>query len=736
MLSHELSHDATGMRQPLTIMAAASGERFFEAFPARLPGLLAATLKQEVINMSFDLPVSGSASLEITKLVHDIWYSEAVKAGIGFDGFDPVGTLAERIAWARGVGLDIGSGLSRFSSKLQHSTAAQITDCTVFAARNRIYLPPEFVSVDEAVSGRKTRRDGLERTLKILEGKLADVLLVFKVSRLFRVAYRGFQFFQEDVVEEGLRAISISQGIDTTDEKTWKQLAYLHGIMDEMLISTIADHVRSSIADLFRQGYATGALPVGFRPKVIPGAPLTNRGRPRTAPEVDPAAKDLIIQHFQWIREGMPIMRGWRRWVASNGPCDPRSVNGRMSYGAYRRMLINPRLTGVWAFGRTRSVWSSKRDYARKVDQPETEVITIRSEELRIVSDELYFTVQEKVMGLKTGPRGPKRRKTVQLWDLVTDCFFCALCSTPDDPVRFHQAGTNGLGMRCKHGALCDALTVIRRQEAVCAVCARLCELLLQDGELVDRVVSGAVRLDAAGDCSVQDEIAQRNRKIVALSNKVEDLMELTGEGSEEERARTKAKIREAQLKKASEELLRSQLLKKLNEQPEPITPERARDLLDDLTGLLSAGAAGELGEDVIYRAADVFRQLVGGRIFVHVERRAARKRTNVYGAFRPDLLATLQKALAITPSESATAGAEERVWLRKRPKRDCLAERVYQLFDIEKKSYREIAKILQAEGENINSGVVWQIRQRYYEMMGLPVPTRTYAPRRPGGST
>ena len=684
--------------------------------------------------MDFDLPVSGSASLEIANMVHEIWYNEAAKIGITFDGFDPLGTLAERIAWARGMGLDVGSALSRFSSKLQHSTAAQITDCVLYAAKHNIYLPPEFVCVDEAVSGRKTRRDGLDRVKAILHGKLANVLLVFKVSRLFRVAYRGFQFFQEEVVEEGLRAISISQGIDTADEKTWKQLAYLHGIMDEMLLSSIADHVRSGIADLFRQGYVTGALPVGFRAKVIPGAPLTNRGKPRTVPEVDPAAKDLIIQHFQWIRDAMPIRQGWRRWVAANGPCDPRSVNGRMSYGAYRRMLSNPRLTGVWAFGRTRSVWSSKRDYARKVDQPETEVITIRSEELRIVSDELYFAVQERLMGLKKGPRGPKRRKTIHLWDLVTDCFYCAHCSTPDDLVRFHQAGANGHGMRCKNGALCGAQTVVRRQEAVCAICTRLGELLLQDSDLVDRVVNGAVRLDAAGDCSLQDQIAQRERKIAVLNNKIDDLTEMAGVGSAEERARLKDKVREAQLTKASEEVARSQLLNKLQEQAEPITPERARGLLMDLMGLLSAGASGELGEDVIYRAADVFRQLVGGRVLVHVERRAARKRTNVYGAFGPDLLRTLKKALAIAPSESVTAGVEERVWLRKRPKRDCLAERVYQLYDIEKKGYREIATILQAEGENINSGVVWQIRQRYYEMMGWPAPSRTYAPRRPGG--
>lgn len=680
--------------------------------------------------MDFDLPVSGSASMEIAKLVHEIWFAEASKAGIEFDGFDPLGTLAERIAWARGMGLDIGAALSRFSSKLQHSTAAQITDCTMFAGRNRIYLPPEFVCVDEAVSGRKTRRDGLERMKAILQGKFADVLLVFKVSRLFRVAYRGFQFFQEEVVEEGLRAISISQGIDTADEKTWKQLAYLHGIMDEMLLSSIADHVRSGIADLFRKGYVTGALPVGYRPKVVPGAPPTLRGKARTTPEVDPAARDLIIQHFGWMRDGMPIRQGWRRWVTANGPCDPRSINGRMSYGAYRRLLGNPRLMGVWAFGRTKSVWSSKRDYARKVEQPEADVITIQSEELRIVSDELYFAVQERLMSLKKGARGPKRRKIAHLWDLVTDCFYCAHCSSPDNPVRFHQAGANGHGMRCKHGALCGALSVVRRQEAVVAICERLRELLLQDGELVDRVIAGAVKLDAAGDPGAQEEVSQLDKQLAALSKKIEDLSEMAGEGSEQDRTRLKAKVRETQLKKAGLDVMRARLIKSLDDQEEPITAGRARALLDDFTNLLAAAAAGELGEDLIYRAADVFRQLVGGRIMVHVEPRASRKRTNVFGAFRPNLLGPFQKACAVPMSESASAAGEERVWLRKRPKRDCLAERVHQLMDVEKKSYREAAKILQAEGENINSGVVWQIHQRYYEMMGLPAPTRHYRPR------
>ncbi|MCY2995963.1 MAG: recombinase family protein [Planctomycetota bacterium] len=195
--------------------------------------------------MTHVLPTAGSASPDLVQLIQQTWLESAARAGIDLTGFDPAASLVDRLAWAHSKSLEIGTVLSRFSSKLQHSTTAQVQDCVQFAANHGIYVPPEYICVDEGVSGRKSRRDGLDRVKLILEHKCARVLLVFKVSRLFRVAYRGFQFFQEEVVEEDLRAISVSQGIDTAEEKTWKQLAYLHGIMDEMLLTTIADHVRS-----------------------------------------------------------------------------------------------------------------------------------------------------------------------------------------------------------------------------------------------------------------------------------------------------------------------------------------------------------------------------------------------------------------------------------------------------------------------------------------------------------
>ena len=240
-------------------------------------------------------------------------------------GFDPASTLEVRIAWAIAQAYEIGTIYSRFSTKLQHSTEDQVRECIQWAARNRIYVPPELISVDEWVKGKQIQRAGLDRTKAILGERLAKVLLVYKASRLFRQAGKGYQFINEDVVEEGLRAVIVSQGIDTNDLKTWKLQLQFHGIMDDMLLDAIADHVSSGLTGLFMKNWTTGAIGIGYRRKVITGAPLTNRERPSTMPEVDPEAAKLIREHAQLLLNGMSVREGVRRWNAAGGPVDPRA---------------------------------------------------------------------------------------------------------------------------------------------------------------------------------------------------------------------------------------------------------------------------------------------------------------------------------------------------------------------------------------------------------------------------
>jgi hypothetical protein len=122
------------------------------------------------------LPAAGAATEEVASKSHQWWIDAAAKAGIDLTGFDPAAPLLARIAWAEQASLDIATVLSRYSSKIQHSTEAQVQHNVEYAAWHRFYPPPEFVCVDEAVKGRRVRRDGLDRVEAILSARKAKVL--------------------------------------------------------------------------------------------------------------------------------------------------------------------------------------------------------------------------------------------------------------------------------------------------------------------------------------------------------------------------------------------------------------------------------------------------------------------------------------------------------------------------------------------------------------------------------
>jgi site-specific DNA recombinase len=680
----------------------------------------------------------GAASADICRQAYEHWLKCAREAGIDLAGFDPTATLETRIAWAHSRGLDIAAILARYSSKMQHSTLAQVLDDLEYGAKHLMYVPPELICVDEAVSGRKSRRDGLARMKTILGRKLADVLLVFKVSRLFRVAYLGFQFFQEEVVESGLRAVSISQGIDTADGQQWKLLAYMHGVMDEMLLTQIADHVRSGLRDLFRHGYVTGALGVGYRRVEVPGAMRTNRGLPRTMPAVDPAAKEVIVRALERIDQGISISRAHQLYVAEGGPCDPRSKLGYMSYTAFRRLISNPRLIGLWAFGRKRNGWSTKRDCSRQIEQPETEVILVRSEELRIIEDSLFYRVQASLAKHQGAPRGPKKKRRLELWDLLTECYLCEACSRDrgeDEAIRYYVAGAHGEAMRCKRGKLCSAPVLVKRKAAVLAVVEQLRKSLLQDEALLRQIDLEAIAFNGRDRSDIDRQIQDAEQQLRTLDRRIKILRNSAGRGDESADDGLAADIMSAVSERAA---LRSELealRQDAERQTLTVTPEMVRQVLQTLPELLADGAAGRLGEDMIYRAARIVRELVGGRILVRTVPRPGRTRCCVQGVFRLRLLKTIRADLGL-PSVATTADEETVVWLRPPPRCELLAERVHLLIDREGLSERGAAKLLQSEGHRISYAGVWQAYRRYYQMLGQLPPQRPYNnghPRQPG---
>ena len=675
--------------------------------------------------MNSEIPNEGAANEDITKKSIAWWSEMAAINGVDLTNFDPTASLEERTAWAISIGLFVGAIYARFSSKMQKSTEAQVLENIQWAAKNGIYVPPEYISADEAVKGKRVKRDGIERTEAILSAFLVSVLLIYKASRLFRQAGKGYQFVNEKVVEEGMRAILVSQGIDTDDRKTWKLQMQVHGMMDDMLLDAIADHVRSGLKSLFMNNLTTGAIGVGYRRKEIPGAPPTNRGLPRTMPEVDPDAAELIREHAQLLLDGVSVREGCRRWVAADGPYDPRSSTKRMNPDCYRKLFTNPRLTGEWEFGRKRNEFSSKLDNVKQVEQPDDEVTTLHCEELRILDDKTFHALVAKFDKLKTGPRGPRKEKKLKLWDLTTEFFLCESCSSPDKPIRFYQVGAKGLSMQCKNGDNCKCKSSVRRQDSVEAVCAKLTDLISSDAKLVESVILKSQNLDAVADHGLDKKLVQAQKKLVTLTNRVNDLFELSGEGTDADRKETKARLRAAQSQRNAAQGEVARLQRLVDGTTNTLSVEQIRERLSEMSSLLSIAATGELGDDAVYKALSVFRLLTGGKIWVTVEKRANRKRTNIRGTFQPNLVNGVTDGTDqdIPNSENPSMT----VWLRKPPRLDLIAERVHVLIDIEGMSFREAAKQLRAEGHNVNSGNVWYSYRRWYEMQGLELPSVPY---------
>ena len=203
----------------------------------------------------------------------------------------------------------------------------------------------------------------------------------------------------------------------------------------------------------------------------------------------------------------------------------------------------------------------------------------------------------------------------------------------------------------------------------------------------------------------------------------------MSGEGTEADRKETKGRLRAAQSERNAVQSEVNQLQRSVDGTTSTLTVEQIRERLSEMSTLLSVAAAGELGEDAVYKALAVFRSLTGGQIWVRVEQRKNRKRTNVLGTFLPRLVCGFDSSMPCSgESRPETADATPvTVWLRKPPRIDAIAERVRELIDIEGMSHRETAKQLKREGHNGNSGNVWYSYRRWYEMKGIEPPAVPY---------
>lgn len=206
-----------------------------------------------------------------------------------------------------------------------------------------------------------------------------------------------------------------------------------------------------------------------------------------------------------------------------------------------------------------RNRFVNKTDSIIQEEQPENQVRFYNDESLRIVSDELFHAVQTRLNALKSGPRGPRKKLNPQLWDVVTHVFVCGSCGGQ----RLHVCGSKNDGMRCPDSD-CRAPGMVNRRAAVLAIVDKIECMVQDDDDLQQMIATACVDLGQHDQQAVEASIAQINARIARTGSQISDLQELAGEGSETDRAETKARIRAARAERSGLEQERSVLARQL----------------------------------------------------------------------------------------------------------------------------------------------------------------------------
>lgn len=196
----------------------------------------------------------------------------------------------------------VGAVDGRYSSEFQHSTEDQVRRCRELAAAKGIEVPDEYVFIDEAITGRRRRREGYQALLKALASGKVGAVVLMATSRIHRRFYKALQFANEEVVSQGIRFLTVAKSIDSDDGDQWETLLQVYGIVDELQTSLYKENIRAAHEGLLLSRKVFGTIAFGYTGQEIKGEYLRN-GKPRRRIVIQPDEAAWVLKVFRWYVE-------------------------------------------------------------------------------------------------------------------------------------------------------------------------------------------------------------------------------------------------------------------------------------------------------------------------------------------------------------------------------------------------------------------------------------------------
>lgn len=505
----------------------------------------------------------------------------------------------------------------RFSSANQKDTSIddQFRICTQYAEREGWKI--EYRYEDRAISGTDADRPDYQRMLTDAKARCFNVLLVHALSRLGRDEVETKQTIKR-LKFYGVRLIAVADGIDTAHKGSKLNVAF-KAMQNEAFLDDLKENIDRGMTGQALKGYSCGGKPYGYRPRPIYSPTEKDTyGRPVIVAvdrDIDPEQEKWVCFIYEKYADGWSPRRIADHLNAHKVP-SPGSTWKRVTRrcsgwvgSSVMSILSNPAYSGKLIWKRSRFEKDPDTNIIKRFDRAESEWITVKKPELRIVDQKTFDMVQARREALAVknkeiqAEQGKTARYSAPHKYLFSGLLVCSVCGANyviKSSVENHRFGCSGHSTGGKH--LCSNNLLVSRSLLEQKLLTGIAEELFSD-EAIKRLRSQVVRLAAERKRKARPDAEAARKRLAEIEPQIANIIKAIEDGMYS--PALKAKLAEAE---GEAERLRP-LLNVDTRQVDKVTDFLPR-VVDDYRALVRDMPA-TLGRDVA-RARAQLRHLIG----------------------------------------------------------------------------------------------------------------------------
>ncbi len=268
----------------------------------------------------------------------------------------------------------------------------QFRNLRTFAEGRSWHILPSHIYADFGISGASIDRPALKAmiTAALMKPRLFDVILVDDTSRLSRNLAEAMQVKQQ-LEFAGIRLIAVSQGVDSADDQA-DVIWTVHGLVDSLFLKELAKKTHRGMEGLALRGLHTGGRCYGYR-----SVPVEGGGARLTVYEPEAV---IVRRIFEMTAGGTSLKRVAKKLNAEGLRSPQPGTKKRYDSwapSAIREMIRRELYAGKIVWNKSRKVKVPGTNKRVRRPRPESEWKTTFCSELRIISDELWNRVQQRI---------------------------------------------------------------------------------------------------------------------------------------------------------------------------------------------------------------------------------------------------------------------------------------------------------------------------------------------------